>query len=47
VIHIEFIAFEIDAGEERVFCERVIGEKIFACADDLMNGAALLMLAAQ
>ena len=30
VIHIELIAFQVDAGKECIFCERVIGKNIFS-----------------
>lgn len=47
VIHLEFIALEVDAGEERVFGKGVISEQIFSGADHFMDGAALLVIAAQ
>jgi hypothetical protein len=46
VIHLKFIAFKVDASKERILCKRVISKNVFAPFNDLVYGAALLMLAA-
>src|SRR5512138_2021943 len=47
VIHVELVAFEVDAGEQRVLGEGVIGDQIFAGRQQVVHSAALLVIAAQ
>src|ERR1043165_6534939 len=47
VVHIEFIALQIDLCKERIFCKGVIGKKILSSGNQLVHGAPLLMIATQ
>lgn len=47
VVHFQFIALQIDAGEQRVFIESVIGDQIDAVGLGVWNHRALLAVAAE
>ena len=44
-IHFQFVTLQVDAGEERVFGEGVIGEQVFFRAHHFGHAAALLVIA--
>jgi hypothetical protein len=47
VIHVEFIALQVDAGKKRILGERIIRDQELALRQQVRNGPMLLVVTAQ
>src|SRR3989304_4229222 len=47
IVHIEFVTLQVDAGEEGILCERIVGDQVAALREDGRHGAVLLSITAE